>query len=75
MGLANHNKKRKAVKVITMDKEKESFTNEYQEVMEFICQMQEAAHMQLDTMISQKKELEYKSIVLFVKNIWRLLRK
>lgn len=43
-----------------MDKEKESFTNEYQEVMEFICQMQEAAHMQLDTMISQKKELEYK---------------
>ena len=41
-----------------MDKEEESFTNEYRKSIEFICQMQESAHAQLDTIVSRKKELE-----------------
>ena len=43
-----------------MNKEKESFTNEYREFIEFICQMQKSAHVQLDTILLQKKELEDK---------------
>ena len=40
--------------------DKEFFKNEYRECFEFICQMQESAHVQLDVILSQKKELEYK---------------
>ena len=43
-----------------MDKDKEFFKNEYSECFEFICQMQESAQVQLDDILSQKKELEHK---------------
>ena len=40
--------------------DKEAFKNEYQKCFEFICQMQETSLIQLDTILSQKKELESK---------------
>ena len=43
-----------------MGKDKKSSVNEYQKFIEFICQMQESAHSQLDAITAQKKELEYK---------------
>lgn len=43
-----------------MDKDNTSFTNEYSEYLEFLRQMQEAAHLQSDAILSEKKELEYK---------------
>lgn len=43
-----------------MEKDNASFTNEYREFLEFLRQMQEAAHLQSDAILSEKKELEYK---------------
>jgi len=43
-----------------MNENNTSFTNEYRELLEFIRKMQEAARMQSDSILSEKKELEYK---------------
>lgn len=43
-----------------MNENNTSFTNEYRELLEFIRKMQEAARMQFDSILSEKKELEYK---------------
>lgn len=43
-----------------MSNENTSFTNEYRDLLEFIRRMQESARMQADTILSEKKELEYK---------------
>jgi len=43
-----------------MSNENTSFTNEYRDLLEFIRRMQESARMQADTLLSEKKELEYK---------------
>ncbi len=43
-----------------MNNENLSFTNEYRELLEFINQMQESARAQSDSILSDKKELEYK---------------
>ncbi|MBQ8634309.1 MAG: hypothetical protein IJ420_11960 [Lachnospiraceae bacterium] len=43
-----------------MNNENASFTNEYRELLEFIRRMQESARMQSDSILSEKKELEYK---------------
>ncbi len=40
--------------------DKESNINEYQELLEFICQLQESALEQSDALLAEKKELEYK---------------
>lgn len=43
-----------------MANEDTSFTSEYEEMLDFIRRMQESARMQADTILSEKKELEYK---------------
>ena len=43
-----------------MEKDMDSFTNEYREFLDFLRQMQESAHLQSDAILSEKKELEYK---------------
>jgi len=43
-----------------MNNENISFTNEYRDILEFVRRMQEAARIQSDDLLSQKKELEYK---------------
>lgn len=43
-----------------MNNENISFTNEYRELLEFIRRMQVSARMQSDSILSEKKELEYK---------------
>ena len=40
-----------------------SFKTEYQEIMEFIRELQEAAFEQSDSILSEKKELEYKNYI------------
>ena len=43
-----------------MDKDNTSFTSEYRDFLEFIRQMQEAAREESYSILSEKKELEYK---------------
>ena len=43
-----------------MNDEKNSFTNEYREMLEFIHELQESALKKSDQLLSEKKELEYK---------------
>ncbi len=43
-----------------MKKDKISFINEYREMLDFIQSLQESALQQSDTLLSEKKELEYK---------------
>lgn len=43
-----------------MNEEKNSFTNEYREMLEFIQELQESALQKSDQLLSEKKELEYK---------------
>ena len=43
-----------------MNQKKESFTNEYYEILDFIAELQESAFRRSDELLSAKKELEYK---------------
>mgnify|MGYP003304542230 CR=1 FL=1 len=43
-----------------MEKDMDSFTNEYRDFLDFLRQMQETAREQSYSILSEKKELEYK---------------
>jgi len=43
-----------------MDREETTFKTEYQEMLQFVCELQESALETYDTILAQKKELEYK---------------